>query len=108
MRRKQCAPGDLGRGNRQFGGELICTAQRRDLDPPVEDAAVPSTEVARHAGVMRRAQPVRDDDIADLRPDRPPARHAEYSLRRGVELENDALIVSGDNAIEGTLENPSK
>src|SRR6516225_2512332 len=108
MRRKQCAPGDLGRGNRQLGGELIFTAQRRDLDSPVEDAALPGAEVVRHAGVMRRTQPLGDDDIADLRADGTLAHQAKYSFRRRVELENDALVVSGNDAIEGTLENPAE
>src|SRR6516162_10342869 len=108
MRRKECASGDLGRGNRQLGGELVFTTQRSDLDPPVEDVAVPGPEVARHAGIMRRAQPLWDEDVSDLRADRTPTGHAEQSLRRRIELENDALIVSGDDAIEGTLENPAK
>jgi len=108
MRRKECAPGDPGRGDRQLGGELVFTAQRHNLDAPVEDTAVPGGEVARHAGVMRCTQPLRDDDVADFRPDGALARHAEQSLGRGVELENDALIVDGDDAIKGTLENPAK
>src|SRR6516165_3673907 len=105
---KKCAAGDLGRGNRQLSRELFFTTQRRDLDPPVEDTALPGAEVMRHAGVMRRAQPLWDDDVADLRPDRTLARYAEHSLGSGVELENDPLIVGGDDAVEGTLENPAK
>src|SRR5215472_15026555 len=108
MRGKECASRNLGRGNRQLGGELVFTTQRRDLDPPVEDAALPGVEVVRHAGVMRRAQPVWDDDVADLRTDGTLARQAEHGLGRSVELENDALIVSGNDAVEGTLENPAK
>src|SRR5262249_5749075 len=57
---------------------------------------------------MRCTQPLGDDDVADLRPDSTLARHAEHGLGRGVELENNAAIVSGDDAIEGTLENPAK
>jgi hypothetical protein len=57
---------------------------------------------------VRCAQPLRNNSVADLCPDRAPARDAENRLGRGVELENDPLIVSGDDTIEGTLENPAK
>src|SRR6516164_2222062 len=60
MRRKECTPGDLGRGDRQLGRELIFTAKRRNLDSPIENAAVPGGEVAGHAGVMRCTQPLRN------------------------------------------------
>src|SRR6516165_11008235 len=108
MRGKKGAPGDLGRGNRQLGRELVSTAKRGHLDPPIEDAALPGAEVAGHAGIMRCAQPLWDDDVADLRADGVLARHAEYSLCRRVKLENDPLIVSRDNAVESAFENPAK
>ena len=38
----------------------------------------------------------------------PTSLHSEHSLGSGVEVENDAVIVSGDDSIEGTFGYPAK
>ena len=87
-------------------GNSSGAAQRRHSDPPVEDAAVAGREVTRHAGFMRSAMPLRDDDIADLGADRALARDAEHRLGRRVELDDNAVIVAGDDRVEGAFEDP--
>src|SRR5262245_58193999 len=104
MRGKERTAPDPWRSTRQPCGNLVRAAPRRDLDAPVEDPAIASRQVAGHAGFVGRAMPLRDDDVANLSSDHAVACDAEQCLGRRVELDDDALIVAGDNRVEGAFE----
>jgi hypothetical protein len=55
-----------------------------------------------------RTQPFRDGKVAYPPSNCARALDTEHSLGSGVEVENDAVIVSGDDPIEGTFDYPAK
>ena len=96
---------DLRLRDRDLDGELAAVgAHRRQLDGMADELPLAGRDVLRDAVAMRLAQGGRDDQLGQLAPHHLVGRVAERPLRGPVDLDDVAVGVHGDDAVEGGVE----
>ncbi len=96
---------DLRLRDRDLDGELAAVgAHRRQLDGMADELPLAGRDVLRDAVAMRLAQGGRDDQLGQLAPHHLGGRVAERPLGGPVDLDDVAVGVHGDDAVEGGVE----
>jgi hypothetical protein len=105
MSGKQRETIDQDVGQRQLHRKLRpIGTQRRDLDAPTEQRPVSRRQAMSEAAAVGRTQRRRDDELYHFLADGIGLRVAEGSLGSGIELDDTALVVYGNDTIERVIQ----
>ena len=95
--------------DRELDRELASVRPHRgELDPLPDRRPLAGLEVFLETATMALAQRRRDDHVCHRPPDHLGTRVPERPLRRGIELQDQALTVHGDDAVEGEPDHLSR
>ncbi len=96
---------DVVAGDGQLDRDLAAVAPHRaQLEPAAEDAGLAGGEVPRDRPLVRRAEVRRDDQLRDRPAARVGAVVSERALGGGVEVDDAALGVHRDDAVQRDVE----
>ncbi len=78
---------------------------RREFDQPIQNALLPSGEIALHPLPMTLTQRWRHDDFTHFAPDDIVARVTKHDFRRRIEIDDLSLVINGHDRIERSSQN---
>ena len=102
---EQAPAGLVDLADRQLDRERLAVgAEPLDLDPPADHARLAGPQIAPHALAMQLAHVRRNDQLGQRPTKRGAALDAEQALGGGIELDDGAVLVDRDQAVEGVVD----